>query len=128
MILTAEFDTSSHFKNIKSFLGLAQQHYQILQEEMVNVSRLEYEKHRQMNYNKKLGYLCEISENCLVGWKNSEEKFISGVITKLIGRKATIKDKTGQIHEQFTGKLIPLVTTDFKTFKSKVAVIREKQT
>ena len=125
MVITSEFETSTHFKNIETFLGLAQQHYQVLQTEMANISRLEHEKHRQMNHNNKSGYLCEISENCIVGWKNSDEKFVTGVILNLNGRTATIKDKTGHIHEQFTGNLIPLATTTFKNYKSQVAVLRQ---
>ena len=124
MIITNNFETSSHFKNVQEFMSQVKVHFHILQEEMVNMSRLEFHRMKQMDHNPKSGYTCNLEPSSLVGWRNSDEKFNSGVILNINGRTAVIKDKLGHRHEIFLGKLTPLATNSFEAFKNKATVLR----
>ena len=114
------FEASSHFQNIREFLQRAKDHYKILQEAMLETSINQCERFRQLDHNKKNGIKDRIQEGNLVGWRNSQEKFNSGVIIELKGSKAVIKDKLGNKHEAFTGNLVPLASIKYSDFQQSL--------
>jgi hypothetical protein len=120
MSAVGNFDASSHFKNIQEFLKCAKSHYNILQEIMMETSLQQWEKFQQKEHNKKSGLNIQIQEGTLVGWRNSDNKFNSGVVLKLEGRKATIKDKLGAKHIEFTGNLTLLASIKYSDYKQSL--------
>ena len=65
---------------------------------------------QQQDHNKKSGLNIKNQEGTLVGWQNPDNKFPSGVVTKIPGHQAIIKDKMGEKHTEFTGNLSLLVS------------------
>ena len=55
-----------------------------------------------------------------MGWRNADNKFNSGLVTKLEGHKATIRDKLGVVHSEFTGNLSLLASVHYSDYKKKL--------
>ena len=123
MSAVGNFDASSHFKNIEEFLNNAKLHYNLLQEIMMQTTLQEWEKLQQNEHNQRNGLKIQIEEGTLVGWRNSDNKFNSGVVTKLVGHQATIRDKLGVVHNEFTGNLSLLASVQYSDFKK---ILRER--
>ena len=83
MSVVGNLEASSHFKNITDFMGKAKQMDQLLQEEMLNTTKLQFERFKQLNHNGRLGINCEIAVGNIVGWRNSEERFNSGIVDEI---------------------------------------------
>ena len=120
MSAVGNFDASSHFKNIEEFLKNAKLHYNLLQEIMMQTTMQEWEKLQQNEHNQRNGLKIQIEEGTLVGWRNSDNKFNSGVVTKLVGHQATIRDKLGVVHSEFTGNLSLLASVQYSDFKKRL--------
>ena len=109
------------------FLQNRKHNYQILQETMINTTTEEWMRLQQQDHNKKSGLDIKIREGTLVGWRNSDNKFQSGVVTKIQGHQAIIKDKMGEKHTEFTGNLNLLVSINYDDFiKSQGRGIKNK--
>ena len=85
MSAIGNFDASTHFRNIEEFLENSKYHYKILQETMINTATDEWVRLQQQDHNKKSGLNVKIQEGTLVGWRNSDNKFQSGVVMKIQG-------------------------------------------
>ena len=116
MSAIGNFDASTHFRNIEEFLENSKYHYKILQETMINTATDEWVRLQQQDHNKKSGLNVKIQEGTLVGWRNSDNKFQSGVVLKIRGHQAIIKDKMGGNHTEFTGNLSLLASIDYNEF------------
>ena len=106
-------DTCATVKNAKL-------HYNLLQEIMMQTTMQEWEKLQQNEHNQRNGLKIQIEEGTLVGWRNSDNKFNSGVVTKLVGHQATIRDKLGVVHSEFTGNLSLLASVQYSDFKKRL--------
>ena len=120
MSTMGNFDASSHFKNIQEFLANAKHHYEILQEIMMQTTLEEWQRLQQQEHNKKSGLNIKIQEGTLVGWRNSDNKFLTGVVIKLEGHRATVKDKLGIEHKEFTGNLALLASIKYSDYKQSL--------
>ena len=120
MSTVGNFEASSHFKNIQQFLARAKDYYNILQEVMMQTTLEEWHRLQQKEHNKKNGLNVKIQEGSLVGWRNSDERFHSGVVVKLEGHKAFIKDKLGVEHTVFTGNLALLASLKYSDYKESL--------
>ena len=91
-------------------LGALRQYHEVLKEEMTNVMRLQYERYqaKQMADGGKLGP----QVNDVVMWIPNFNNPQYGVITEIIGSKATIRQKEGKQTTQKIANLTPLVAIE----------------
>ena len=120
MSSVGNFDATSHFKNIQEFLQNVKLHYNLLQEIMMQTTIQEWQKLQQNEHNRKNGLKTQIEEGTLVGWRNADHKFNAGLVTKLEGHTATIRDKLGVEHLEFTGNLSLLASVHYNDYKNKL--------
>ena len=81
---------------------------------------MQFERFKQLNHNGRLGIHCEIAIGNILGWRNSEERFNSGIVDEIQPSSAIVRDKSGRRYKIFKGKLTPLVSEDFTYWKKKV--------